>query len=326
MPRQARLDAPGTLHHVIVMGIEKRKIVNDDHDRADFVSRMGTIALETETPIYAWALMTNHAHILLRSGPSGLSRYMRRLISAYAVSYNRRHRKHGHLFQDRYKSVACEEGPYFRELLRYIHLNPLQAKLVESLADLDRYRWCGHSVVMGRLKKDWLHRDYVLKRFGAKESEAKKAYRLFVKMGIDQGRRSDLGGGGLIRSQGGWSEVKAMRQRGLREKSDERILGSGKFVDQLIKKSDKAKQKKISATKSLQKIAVLVKRVCKKQNVDVDALKSGSRRQNVSMARSQLSKKLVEEYGLSLTETGRHLGVSASAVSKYLSRPDKKKS
>jgi len=73
MPRQARLDAPGTLHHVIIRGIERKKIVSNDQDRQDFVARMGTIALETETLVYAWALMTNHAHILLRSGPSGHS-------------------------------------------------------------------------------------------------------------------------------------------------------------------------------------------------------------------------------------------------------------
>ncbi len=81
MARQARLDASGTLHHITVRGIEQRKIVDDDFDRKDFVSRMGKIASETGTPIYAWALMTNHAHILLRSGPSGLSRYMLRFLS-----------------------------------------------------------------------------------------------------------------------------------------------------------------------------------------------------------------------------------------------------
>ena len=103
MPRQARLDAPGTLHHVIVRGIEKRRIVDDKVDRDNF-SRMGQIAHETETVIYAWALMTNHAHILLRSGSYGLSKYMRRLLTGYAITYNRRHNRHGHLFQNRYPS------------------------------------------------------------------------------------------------------------------------------------------------------------------------------------------------------------------------------
>jgi len=93
MPRRARLDAPGTLHHVIVRGIEKRRIVNDVADRKNFVDRLGGLAVETETSIYAWAIMTNHAHLLLRSSEMGLSGFMRRLLTGYAVSYNRRHRR-----------------------------------------------------------------------------------------------------------------------------------------------------------------------------------------------------------------------------------------
>ncbi|MBW2739660.1 MAG: transposase [Deltaproteobacteria bacterium] len=91
MPRQASLDAPGTLHHVIIRGIERRRIVDDREDRQNFVSRMGQVASDTDTPIYAWALMSNHVHILLLSGPYGLSRYMRRLLTGYAITYNRRH-------------------------------------------------------------------------------------------------------------------------------------------------------------------------------------------------------------------------------------------
>ena len=104
MPRRARLDAPGTLHHVMVRGIEQQKIVTDNSDRDNFVGRMGDIAVETGTAIFAWALMNNHAHILLKSGQSGLPTFMRRLLTGYAVSYNRQHGRYGHLFQNRYKS------------------------------------------------------------------------------------------------------------------------------------------------------------------------------------------------------------------------------
>jgi len=163
MPRQARLDAPGTLHHVIIRGIEKRKIVNDQKDRKDFVARLGQLATDTDTAIYAWALLNNHAHILLRSSDAGLSHFMRRMLTGYAISYNLRHKRHGHLFQNRYKSIVCEEDTYFRELIRYIHLNPLRANLVRNLSQLDRYLWCGHSVLLGKRKNDWQDRDYVLK-------------------------------------------------------------------------------------------------------------------------------------------------------------------
>ena len=152
MPRGARLDALWTLHHVIVRGIEKRRIVNDVADRKNFVKRLAELYAETKTNIYAWALVTNHAHMLLRSSEIGLSGFMRRLLTGYAISYNRRHRRWGHLFQNRYKSIVCDEDAYFTELVRYIHLNPLRAKLVKSLAQLDRYRWSGHGVIMGKIQ------------------------------------------------------------------------------------------------------------------------------------------------------------------------------
>jgi len=98
MPRQARLDSPGTLHHVMIRGIER--IVEDDWDRRDFVRRLGALTEETGTLIYAWALMSNHAHLLLCSGAMGLAKFMRRLLTGYAVSYNLRHRRHGHVFSE----------------------------------------------------------------------------------------------------------------------------------------------------------------------------------------------------------------------------------
>jgi putative transposase len=135
MPRQARarLDSPGTLHHVMIRGIEKKRIVLDEQDRKDFVRRLGLLAVETKTAVYAWALMSNHAHLLVCSGAVGLAKFMRRLLTGYAVSYNRRHRRHGHLFQNRYKSMVCDGDSYFTKLVRYIHLNPLRVKLVKDL-------------------------------------------------------------------------------------------------------------------------------------------------------------------------------------------------
>jgi REP element-mobilizing transposase RayT len=180
----------------MVRGIERRRIVNDVADRQNFIMRLGELSAGTKTAIYAWALMTNHAHILLRSAEIGLSGFMRRLLTGYAISYNRRHRSWGYLFQNRYKSIICDENSYFTELVRYLHLNPLRAKQVKSIDQLDRYRWSGHGVLMGKIKNDWQDRDYVLKWFGKNEGEAKRAYRNYVKKGIDQGRRPELVGEG----------------------------------------------------------------------------------------------------------------------------------
>jgi REP element-mobilizing transposase RayT len=123
MPRQARIDAPGALHHVIVRGIERRKIFEDDIDRHEFLSRLGKVLSDTRTGCFAWALIPTHFHLLLRSGNGALATVMRRLLTGHAMGFNRRHGRSGKLFQNRYKSILCQEDVYLLELIRYIHLN-----------------------------------------------------------------------------------------------------------------------------------------------------------------------------------------------------------
>lgn len=320
MPRQARLDAPGTLHHVIVRGIEKRRIVDDKADRDNFVSRMGQIASETEAVIYAWAVMTNHAHILLRSGPYGLSKCMQRFLIGYAMAYNRRHQRYGHLFQNRYKSIVCDEDLYFPELVRYIHLNPLRAKLVKNLTELDRYRWCGHGVLMGRIKHEWQDRDYVLSWFGGKELEAKKAYRQYVREGIARGRRWELVGGGLIRSLGGWSEVLSLRRNGKRVLTDERILGSGDFVEGILAEADERLKYQLRGNRIRENLPGFIDQACEREGINAKELRMGSRRGRISQVRLQIAYQLVDDYGIPLAEVARQLGVCTSAISKAITR------
>jgi len=319
LPRQARLDVPGSLHHIIVRGIERRRIVDDDKDRDDFVNRLGEIASDTDTIIYAWSLLTNHAHFLLRSSEIGISRYMRRVPTGYAIRYNKRHRRHG-LFQNRYKSIICDEETYFLELVRYIHLNPLRAGLVSDLVGLEHYRWCGHGVILNRSKQEWQDCDYVPALFGKMKKSARAAYREFVSEGVRQGRRPELVGGGLVRSVGGWFEVKALRKTGERELADERILGSGDFVERIIKESSGHVRRRFPDFERGEQIAQLVKEYCGEEKVNVKELQSGSRRQPVAQIRKRLIRLLVEEEGVTLAEAARQLGVSTSAVSKSLGR------
>lgn len=320
MPRGAGLDRPGTLHHVIVRGIERRNIVDDDLDRGNWVARVGRVADETQTVIYAWALMGNHAHMLLRSGTGGVALFMRRVLTGHAVAYNRRHRRHGHLFQNRYKSIICEEDAYFTELVRYIHLNPLRAGLVASLTQLDRYPWCGHAVVLGQRDHLWQDCDYVLKWFGKKVGPAKRAYRMFVEKGIPQGQRPELVGGGLIRSLGGWSAVKSIRRSGAEEKGDARILGSSEFVNQVIDEADRQVKHQLAGEDLIGTARNIIRSRCKEHHVSTEVLRNGSRRQAVSNLRKHLALKLVNELGLSLAETGRQLGLTTSGVAQILRR------
>jgi putative transposase len=320
MPRGARLDTPGTLHHVIVRGIERCNIVDDDRDRTDFIKRVALVAHESRTPIFAWALMNNHAHVLMRSGTGGIAHFMRRVLTGYAISYNRRHRRHGHLFQNRYKSIICQEDAYFCELVRYIHLNPLRTGLVETMTELDRYPWCGHAAVIGRRDQPWQDRDYVLRWFGTLEGPAKKAYRSFVQKGIYHGQRPELVGGGLVRSMGGWSAVKSLRRSGIEEKGDARILGSGDFVTQVIGEAGQQIRHQLAGDDPLDAAAEIIRKYCAAQNVSVQVLRSGSRRQPVSRVRRELTLRLVNELGLSLAEAARQLGLTTSGVAQILRR------
>ncbi|MFZ0131474.1 MAG: transposase [Desulfobacterales bacterium] len=109
MPRNARIDAPGALHHIIIRGIERKAIFKDSADRKNFTERLGRIIPETQTHCHGWVLMTNPVHLLFKTGMVPLATVMQRLLTGYAVTFNRRHRRHGQLFQNRYKSFLCEE-------------------------------------------------------------------------------------------------------------------------------------------------------------------------------------------------------------------------
>ncbi|NTU68966.1 MAG: hypothetical protein HGB02_08815 [Chlorobiaceae bacterium] len=319
MPRGPRLDSPGTLHHVIIRGIEKREIIIDDQDRDRFVSGMGAVALKTETNIYAWALMTNHAHILLKSGRYGLSAFMRKFLTGYSVYYNRRHERHGHLFQNRYKSIVCEEDTYFLKLVSYIHLNPLRAGLIRSFEDLGQYPWSGHLVVMGLKESEWQDSDYVLAYFGNKAGAARRDYLEFMLQESKLGSQPELTGGGLIRSAGGWSDVLSMRSRGERQFSDERILGSGEFAQEVIDEADASVKEKMPLAKRVSGVREIVERCCEGHGISHQALAGGCRRKACTEARRDLVVKLVIELGLTYAETGPILGISAVAVSKIVS-------
>lgn len=262
MPRQARLDAPGTLHHVMIRGIEGLVLFRDDQDRQNFISRISQLMESTGTKILAWALMENHVHILMFSGHQGISKFMRCLLTGYAITYNRKYHRSGHLFQNRYKSIVCEQEPYLMELVRYIHLNPLRALIVKSIDELDRYPWSGHAFLIGKKKNGWQETEYVLRQFSGERGRAIRAYRKFMVEGKDQGRREDLVGGGLIRSQGGWSQVMSLRGNRERVEHDARILGGGDFVAHILSEADKNLRRQLRLGEREVLVAQVIEKVC----------------------------------------------------------------
>lgn len=304
MPRQPRLDIPHVLHHVIVRGIEKRDIFVDEEDRERFVIRLSSLLTESSTRCFAWSLMSNHFHLLLMPTKISLAKLMRRLLTGYAVYFNRKYRRSGHLFQNRYKSILCEEEPYFLELVRYIHLNPLRAGLVADLAGLDRYQWSGHAVLLGNRAMESQETDEVLARFSRNKAHSRQAYREFIIDGIEAGRRDELVGGGLKRShlaREGSIDLEAF---------DERILGSGEFVESVTQGINVHGQVKRSLS-----LSDLLRKVCEVTGVDADTIRRPSKERSLAEARAIFCYLAVRELGFTGKEAGVETGLGSAGVS-----------
>ena len=314
MPRQSRIDTPGALHHVICRGINRQKIFTDKDDYLLFLKRLGDLLMETGTSCFAWALIPNHFHLLLRTGDVPISVVMKRLLTGYAVTFNRRHKRYGHLFQNRYKSILCQEGAYLLELVRYIHLNPLRAKLVSEYGGLAGYSYCGHGAVMGRRKSEWQDTQYVLRLFGNKALTARNEYSRFVRGGIGQGNRSDLSGGGLLRSHGGWTGVKALRETGDYQKGDERILGDGTFVSEVLERAEERFKEKYQLRARGYNLDKLIKRVVDITKVTRDEMLDSLRDAKRTTARSILCYWATEKLGMPQSELAQLLKRTQSAI------------
>jgi putative transposase len=315
MPRKARIDAPGALHHIIVRGIARKKVFDDDVDRGFFTERLGMIIQESQTQCFAWTLIPNHFHLLLKTGATPISTVMKRLLTGYAIHYNRRHNRCGHLFQNRYKSILCQEDSYLLELVRYIHLNPLRAKLVAGMDELDRYAYCGHSVLMGRVRIEWQNTAYVTRFFDTHLPTARRKYRAFVQKGIVDGKRDDLVGGGLIRSAGGWAAVKALRRSKAFQKGDERILGDGDFVQSVISEAKEAYDRKYKLAAKGVSIDDIARKAAEIIGIDPNLIWQKGRQAKNVHARSLFCYWATSELGISQAALSKRLELSPSAVS-----------
>ena len=320
MPRRGRLHSPGGYYHVMGRGSERRKIFSGIMDKEDFLFRLGEGLEQTHIQCLAWALMSNHYHLLLRVSDQPLSKLMSRLLSGYATQYNIRKRRSGYVFQNRYKSILCNEDEYLLELVRYIHLNPLKVKIVRTLSELDRYRWTGHSGILGRHVQQWQSIKDVLRLFGRQSKSAKARYREFVKAGITSNKGMDLSGGGLVRSYGGWEAIANLRKEHTARIGDERILGDSDFVEKSLKQDRLQLDQKTYWIQKGWDLEKLIKRVCDYFEVDSSQLQMKGRANNLSTAKGIICYWGTQKLGISSTEFVNILKISQPAISKASKR------
>ena len=307
MPRHARIDLPGLLQHVIVRGIERRKIFFDDIDREDLVARLSNLLGETQTVCYAWALLDNHFHLLLMPTQISLAVIMRRLLTGYAVSFNLRHKRAGHLFQNRYKSLVCDENSYLLELIRYIHLNPIRAGIISDTASLEGYPWAGHQQMLGSGRFKLVADGDVLSLFSHNKSTARKAYRQFVADGL----KDDI----PKLSRGGRS-TSCLLDQNLRDDGqfDDRILGGGLLVERVLGAADAVGQAKSDSLEEL--IGVIADYF----GLDASQLQFPSKQRRLVRAKAVICFVAVRYYHQPGNQVAQRLGYSSSAVSRAVER------
>ncbi len=276
------MDAPGVVHHVMVRGIDGQKIFFDDDDRHNLVGRLSRHIPEAGVHCFAWALMENHAHFVLQTGPIPIWRTMKRINTGFAIYFNRRHGRRGYLFQDRFKSRRVEGDEDLLGVTRYVHLNPLVGGVVRSLAELERYPWSGYSVLTGARPPRPFESAAVLALFGDDPAAARPRLRKF------------MGQSEPCETPPGWSPDPAAEAERLFETPPEKGLNPD--------------------------LDLLTCQVCRHFSVHIDSLRLGRRLQPVSRARAVISYLAVVTLGLEGVQVARALRVRPSCVSRALDR------
>lgn len=320
MPRIGRLHIDGGYYHVMGCGLERRRIFSSDDDKQDFLDRLGIGLEQTGCQCLAFAMMSNHYHLLIQVSSQPLSKLMSKLLSGYATHYNYRKKRSGYVFQNRYKSILCDADTYLLELIRYIHLNPIKANMLDSVVKLDRYRWTGHAGLTGKHVYAWHDCSAVLSLFSRQRKVAIRRYREFIQDGISNGVNQNLSGGGLVRSYGGWDSIKLLRKDHEVRIGDERILGNSDFVEMVLKND----LLKINTHTDWQNkgwnIDKLVQAVCDYMALQKERLSQKGRNNSVSFAKNLICYWGTQELGLSSSIIASYLNVSQPAISKAAKR------
>jgi putative transposase len=230
MARKPRIVYPGALYHVILRGNNGQTIFFDDKDRTRFYLLLQEGIERFGYRVHGFCLMTNHVHLAIQIGEISLSRILQNLSFRYTRWVNWRQKRSGHLFQGRYKAVLVDADIYLQELIRYIHLNPVRARIVNEPQD---YRWSGHRAYIGLETIPLLTTDWVLSQFSKKLSLARKAYSSFVHEGKKGSHQEEYHKGTEI---------------------DSRILGDDEFVDRVLNREPKRLRPKATLEKIMLEI------------------------------------------------------------------------
>jgi len=290
MGRRPRIHFSGALYHVISRGNQRQSIFKDASDYARFQLILREAQERYSFKLYAYVLMPNHVHLLVEVKHHPLSKVMQSLLYRFTRYYNKRHRKIGHLFQGRYRAILCEKESYLLELIRYLHLNPVRAKLVR---DPKQYRWSSHGNYLTGEDGGGIALEEVLSSWSKRRAEAVRRYRDFVLEGLGEGHRQD------------YYEVK-----------EQRYLGDQEFIERVEREEEVAE----APTAVKITVAEVMEGVCRQWKKEPGDIIGKGRGREGSRLRAVAAYVGREVGGLRLKEMGRYLGRDIATLSLSLRR------
>ena len=288
MPRKPRLHVPGGLYHVILRGNDRQAIFFDTDDRQRWESLIADGLDEHRHRMHAYCWMTNHVHMAIQCHERPLSGFIRFVASQYARSTNKKMNRTGHLFERRHRAILVQADSYLQELIRYIHLNPVRAGMVEAVAD---YPWCSHRAYLTGSPPDWLTLDWVLSAFGESLADAHRQYARFMRIDCPTsiGQKFREGSDG-----------------------DHRVLGDDGFIASL--------GHDVTQPAAQQTLAELTQVICQKHDVSAAELRSASRERKYSAIRAEVGLAAIDSGIASNAEIARYFNRNQSGMSRAINR------
>lgn len=221
MGRPLRIEFPGAFYHVTSRGNEQKDIFKSEADREKFLAYLGSAAERYGAVFHAWCLMTNHYHLMIETPEGNLSRIMKHINNSYTNYYNIKRKRAGHLLQGRYKAILIEADAYAAELSRYIHLNPVKAKMVPSP---EEYKWSSYRFYAEGNGPSWLSTGFVLGYFGTEQGEQRRSYRTYVMEAVGKKCPDPLAGSIASTILGSDDFVRDIRERYLEGRGSDRDI------------------------------------------------------------------------------------------------------
>lgn len=293
MARKCRLEVEGGLYHIMTRGNNRQRIFGDDYDYQKILKLVADAKTKLPFYLYAYCLMPNHVHLLVERRQDAIGRVMHRLLTGYSRYYNQKYVRVGHLFQSRYKGILCQSDQYLAALVRYIHLNPVRAKMVRKPA---AYRFSSHRVYLGWDEPGLVDLEPVLRHFGATKKLARESFKLFVDSGIKDGHRDEF-----------------------YEVDEGRILGSEEFVEETKKRIGDIPRgaRPQFKNRTAPNLEELIEAVAESTRLTAEEICSPSKRSVIVMAKEAMIF-VAHQLGASNTAIAKLMGSDNSVVSRRL--------